>query len=74
MERRITLFMTKDAVIRILRRACAKTGSQAIFAASHGLSAAYVSDVLQGRRVPAERMLNAIGVERVVLYRKVKAK
>lgn len=53
-----------------LRRACKHTGSQAAWAKAHDLGAAYVSDVLNGRREPGAKMLRALGLRRITCYRK----
>ena len=63
--------MCIEDVIRLLGMACSAQGSQYQWATKHRLSPAYVSDVLNGRREPGEKMLSALGVERVVLYRLV---
>jgi transcriptional regulator with XRE-family HTH domain len=42
-------------------------------AADLGVSSQYLSDVLHGRREPGPKILNALGLERVVTYRKKKA-
>lgn len=42
--------------------------TQAEWARTHGISAAYVSDVIQGRREPGEKILKALGLEKVVTY------
>lgn len=34
------------------------------------MSAAYVSDVLNGRRAPGEKILEVLNVERVITYRR----
>jgi hypothetical protein len=61
-----------DEDIRILlRQACQETGSQKAWAKQHGLSGSYVTDVLQGRRDPGKSVLDALGWERVVGYRKM---
>lgn len=44
-------------------------GLQANFAEAHGLSRAYVNDVLRGRRDPGEKILKAVGALRIVTYR-----
>jgi DNA-binding transcriptional regulator YdaS (Cro superfamily) len=43
--------------------------NQAAWARSHGISPAYVSDVINGRREPGPAILDALGIERVVTYR-----
>jgi DNA-binding transcriptional regulator YdaS (Cro superfamily) len=65
--------MLRDDVVAMLRRECRKAGSQAAWAQAHGLSAVYVSDVCSGRRAPAAAILTALGLERVVTYRRKKA-
>ena len=54
--------------VRDLIRAQAN-GNQAAWALQHELSPTYVSDVLTGRREPGRRILNALNLERVMLYR-----
>lgn len=54
--------------IRELRKACKALGSQKAFAARHGLSDAYVSDVLKGRREPGDCILRALGLRKVITY------
>jgi DNA-binding transcriptional regulator YdaS (Cro superfamily) len=44
-------------------------GNQAAWARDHNLSPAYVSDVINGRREPGPAILEALGIERVVVYR-----
>lgn len=46
------------------------TASQAQWAREHGISPGYVNDVLNGRREPGKAILEALGLERVVSYRK----
>lgn len=42
--------------------------TQAAWAKAHGISPAYVSDVIQGRREPGEKILKALGLKRIVSY------
>lgn len=65
--------MKQDDVIDRLRAAIAKAGSQAAFAEMYGLSAAYVNDVINGRREPGPAILEALGVEKVVTYQEKRA-
>lgn len=60
--------MTEQEVIERLRAAIEQAGSQQAFADAFGFTAGYVSDVLRGKRDLADRILAAIGVERVVTY------
>ena len=61
--------METKAVIAMLRAECEKLGSQRAFARRHKLSAAYVSDVLLGRRDPAEAICKALGIKRTVTFK-----
>ena len=52
-----------------LGRECEAPGGQAAWAKAHGVSAAYVNDVLRERREPGKSILDALGLEKVVTYR-----
>ncbi len=54
----------------LLRRTAKKHGTQQKFAAFLGVSGAYLSDVMQGKREPGESILKPLGYEKVVSYRK----
>lgn len=54
-----------------LHAAIAELGGQQAFAKKHGFSSAYISDVVRNRRDLSDRLLMALGVERVVMYREV---
>lgn len=62
--------MTEQEVIEHLRVACQNAGGQKAFAKLYRFSTAFVSDVVNGKRHPSDRILEAIGLERVVTYRK----
>lgn len=53
-----------------LRRQCKASGGQSAFARRKGLSRVYVTNVLAGNTLPGEKVLAAIGFEKVVLYRR----
>lgn len=61
--------LTEMQVIERLRAACKAAGGQKAFARLHGFTGAYVHDVLHGRRPPADRILDALGLERMTIYR-----
>lgn len=66
--------MTADDVRKLLTKACEAhraIGGQKAWAKINGLSPAYVSDVLSGRREPGESICRALGIRRVVSYRKI---
>jgi hypothetical protein len=69
---RIHVSMTIEDVKDMLREACLKAGSQAIWAQQHGVSASYVSDVIQGRREPGDKVLKALGLDRIIIYKRVR--
>lgn len=52
-------------VQRMLRTACAEAGGQKAFAEAHGLSPAYVSDVVTARKVPGTAIAEALGLVRL---------
>jgi DNA-binding transcriptional regulator YdaS (Cro superfamily) len=58
------MHMEKEAILRLLRRSCLAAGSQNKWAKAHGVSQAYVSQVLTGRRHPSPLILSALGLER----------
>lgn len=58
--------------VELLRAAVDKAGTQTAFAKKHGVSIAYVNDVLQGRRAPGAKILAALGLESQLTYRKAK--
>jgi DNA-binding transcriptional regulator YdaS (Cro superfamily) len=60
--------LSEEAVRERLRQALKAAGGQRAFARLHGFSAAYVNDVLHGRRYPAENICAALGVTRRTVY------
>jgi hypothetical protein len=58
--------MTIDDIIERLQKACTKAGDQRSWAAEHN-----ISGVLK-RRKPGDKILNALGLERVTTYRYLK--
>lgn len=57
-----------DVALR-LKAAIDAVGSQKAYAQAHKISEQYLSDVLNGRREPGQKILDALGIERVVVYR-----
>lgn len=64
--------MTIEGVRKVLADQF-KTGTAKEWAQRNKISAAYVSDVLQGRRDPGSKILKALGLEVVKDYRRLKA-
>jgi len=56
------------SIVARLGTFCDRMGGQSNFARAHGVSTAYVNDVLQGRREPGKKILDALGFEKQVFY------
>ncbi len=63
--------LTADDVRKMLAAKCAEEGGQKYWAAQHGVSAAYVCDVLQGRREPGDAICNGLGLAREIAYKHI---
>jgi hypothetical protein len=57
--------MNESDVISLIRDKVAEIGSMRGLADRWGISAAYVSDLLAGRRSPGVKILGQLGLERV---------
>lgn len=64
----MTGLLDATEVRRMLSAAIAETGTQKAFAEAHGMSGAYLSEVVRGTRDPGPAVLEALGLERVVWY------
>lgn len=62
--------LSDKQVVAMIREACEVSGGQKPWADRHGFSTGYLNDVLQGRRHPSRKVLDAIGVVRIVTYRR----
>ncbi len=60
--------MTAEAVRELLSAEVAQAATAQAWAAALGLSPSYVSDVLNGRREPGDKMLEVLGLQRVTMY------
>ena len=60
--------MTADEVRDRMRQACQKAGSAKAWADMHGISPSYLNDALGGRRTPGAKILEALGLTRIVIY------
>lgn len=65
--------MNRTQLLSMLSKACKKAGGQKAWAEANGLSGAYICDVLNERRGIGESILKALGYQKIVLYRKVRA-
>jgi hypothetical protein len=61
--------MTSDQVRKLIAAQVAEAGTIKAWADAHGVSPAYVGDTIKGRHEPAGKLLEALGLERVVTYR-----
>jgi hypothetical protein len=61
-------WLDMDQVAKRLRQSTNAAGGQAAWAAKHHISAAYVSDVLKGRRLPGDKITKALGLEKALLW------
>lgn len=66
--------MTKESVIELLYRKQKAAGDRYRLANALGVPSGILSDVMNGRRDPGPTLLDALGLERVVTYRKAAAK
>lgn len=61
--------ITRDQLIDLIRAAVKASGSQRALARKWKVTPAYITDLLHGLRDPGPKILDALGYERVVLYR-----
>lgn len=62
--------MEQAKVIEALQAAISAEGSRARFARKHGMSPTFVADVVHGRKDTSKAILLALGLEKVVVYRR----
>jgi hypothetical protein len=59
---------TEAEAYKLLNNEIRKAGSQAAFADSHGISRQYLTDVLKGRRDISGKILDALGLAKIVEF------
>ena len=64
--------MNADDVRRALQRAIDKEGTATAWCAKHKIARGYVSDVLSGRQEPGKAILDALGIDAMTTYRRIK--
>ncbi len=64
--------MNQKQVVSLLLAEIDKAGSERAWAEAHKISNTYVNFVLKGACPPGPKMLNALGIIKVVSYEKVK--
>ena len=65
--------MLTEEDVRARLRAAIEAAGQRKFAEEHGFTTSYVHDVIHGRRALAARILQALGIKRIVLYQEMEA-
>jgi len=63
--------LTHDQLVALLRQQAKEAGSQKILAIRWGISQQYLTDVLKGRRMPGPKILKMLGLEPVIMYKKI---
>lgn len=61
--------LTQQQMMDRLNKRVEEAGSQSAFAQEHAISKPYISDVITGRRDPGKKVLEALGLELVPMYR-----
>lgn len=65
----IMIYMfTKEKLLQRIEKEVAALGSQKAFADKIGITPAYLSDVLSGKREPGEKLLSRMGIHRVAMF------
>jgi hypothetical protein len=63
------LIPESEFILQLKEAILSNYGSQKAFAEQHDISTAYVNDFFQGKRLPGQKILDAVGAEKVVTYR-----
>src|SRR5436305_12001664 len=69
---RYTSHMNANHIRKLLRDACTAHGGESGFARHIGVSAQLINAVLRGAREPRGKVLDALGLEAVITYRRKK--
>lgn len=62
-------FLTIEDVLELIRREVKACGTQQAFAVKVGITQGYVNDILRRKREPGPKVLEALGLEKVVVYK-----
>lgn len=60
--------MNESQVLELIKQRANEAGSQKALAETLGVSAPYLSDVINGRREPSENLLSRLGIRRIVEF------
>jgi len=63
--------LNHDQLLSLLKQCVRDAGSQKTFAIQHGISQQYLTDVLKKRRMPGAKILQVLGYESVIVYKKI---
>lgn len=61
--------MNTEEILSRLRAECELAGSQTAWARTNGFSPAYICETLAGKKQVSERLADALGIDRLVVYR-----
>ena len=59
---------TLNELLALIAARVKAAGGQEAFAILAGVSQGYINDILKGKRAPGEKVLQAVGYRKVVLY------
>lgn len=62
-------WLDMEGVRNRLQKQVNASGGQTVWAKQHGISVAYVNDVLKNRRRPGDKITAAMGLEKALLWR-----
>lgn len=68
------MILSHTELLDALRKRVQAAGSQRRLAAEYGLSVAFISSVLKGRKAPGPRLLDRMGYEPLTVYRPAAAR
>lgn len=66
----MTVYLNKSVIIEMIYGEIMREGSQHAVAEKWGISDQYLSDVYRGRRDPGAKILEPLGLVKVITYRK----
>ncbi len=64
----------KDEVLEMISSLVLEKGSQAEAAKHLGISGAYLGDILKNNREPGAKVLDALGLERITVFKRTVSK
>jgi|WetSurMetagenome_2_1015567.scaffolds.fasta_scaffold102778_5 transcriptional regulator with XRE-family HTH domain len=65
--------LSVDEVVYLINQKCDRLGQQKLYAERVGISQEYLSKILSGKENPAHKILENLGLVKVVMYARKKA-